>query len=174
MVRKRKSNRMLRAKPFELGAEYDSANEFKPMVPPVGSTVEQEKEFYRERYRRYTGKWRENNKEKYNAYMREYRAKNHDQALALDAKSQLKRRYGLTPEQFESLLNSQDLSCAICGTTKNGGGAHRMCVDHDHETGNVRGLLCHRCNRALGLFGDSETLLQSAIDYLNGVKNGRT
>lgn len=77
----------------------------------------------------------------------------------------LRYLYGLTTEEFETLLHKQNGRCAICGTDKPGGKG-QMAVDHDHATGKVRGLLCSSCNMALGIFGDSETLLVKALAYL--------
>lgn len=78
-------------------------------------------------------------------------------------------RYGLTPSQYDDLLASQDGCCAICGDPPDPNGvraASRLHVDHCHETGRVRGLLCVRCNPALGLFHDRPGLLRAAADYL--------
>ena len=80
------------------------------------------------------------------------------------------RRYGITPEQFDELLASQAGRCAICGETPDpdGKGAYsRLHIDHCHETGLVRGLLCGRCNAALGHFRDDPGRLAAAINYLN-------
>lgn len=74
-------------------------------------------------------------------------------------------KYGLTLEQYEQMLVKQGGVCAICGTDKNSGG-HMLVVDHDHETEKVRGLLCHKCNRAIGLLGDNIDLLKRAAEYL--------
>ena len=81
----------------------------------------------------------------------------------------LKRQYGLTFEEFDTMLSSQDNACAICGTkqpSKNRGRTRRFHVDHDHETGKVRGLLCKSCNIALGEIGDNIHTLKSMIEYL--------
>jgi hypothetical protein len=76
----------------------------------------------------------------------------------------LKRIYGLTKEQYEALLLKQDGKCAIClGPPTKG---KRLCVDHDHKTGLVRGLLCHDCNIAIGKFKESEEIVQRASLYL--------
>ncbi len=76
----------------------------------------------------------------------------------------LRRLYGLDPEDFQRILRSQAGRCAVCGTTTPAGkGWH---VDHDHETGTVRGVLCTRCNCLLGHAKDSVTTLRSAIAYL--------
>jgi len=56
--------------------------------------------------------------------------------------------------------------CAICGKPEATARTKRLCVDHCHETGKVRGLLCSHCNRAIGLLGDSCAILASAITYL--------
>ena len=78
----------------------------------------------------------------------------------------LKRHYGLTTHEFNRLNDLQKGCCAICGkenwTQKSG----RLCVDHDHDTGKVRGLLCQQCNVGLGSFEDSPSFLEGAIAYL--------
>lgn len=74
--------------------------------------------------------------------------------------------YGLTPEDYYSLLDKQGGACAICrGQCKTG---KKLAVDHDHETGKVRGLLCTRCNVALGMFQDDMDRMAKAIAYLKG------
>jgi len=75
------------------------------------------------------------------------------------------RNYRLTSQEYLQMLADQDFSCAICecnitGTDK------VLCVDHDHKTGQIRGLLCGSCNRALGMFKDSINNLSNAIKYL--------
>jgi hypothetical protein len=74
-------------------------------------------------------------------------------------------RYGVTPEQFDQMLADQGGECAICGTDVPGGrgGFH---VDHNHDSGAVRGLLCHACNVGIGHLGDSTTRLEAALAYL--------
>lgn len=72
--------------------------------------------------------------------------------------------YGLTVEQLGALEVSQDNRCAICRDLPLEG--FSLCVDHCHITGHVRGLLCIRCNRAIGLLRDDPRLLASAIVYL--------
>jgi hypothetical protein len=80
-------------------------------------------------------------------------------------KSRLLREYGLSSESFAELLESQGGGCAICDAEVNARDRY-MCVDHDHESGQRRGLLCVRCNWALGYFRDSVDLLKKAITYL--------
>lgn len=69
---------------------------------------------------------------------------------------------------YENLLEKQNNACAICGITVEENGK-KLVVDHNHETLQVRGLLCHYCNSGLGFFKDSPTRLSIAIEYL--VKN---
>ncbi len=78
----------------------------------------------------------------------------------LNNKYKLKFRYGLTLEQFQEIANSQMGRCAICNSKK------KLNVDHCHVKKNVRGLLCHHCNLALGHFKDNIKFLAKAIQYL--------
>lgn len=71
-------------------------------------------------------------------------------------------QHGLTPESYAAMLERQGGACAIC----RGGFGTKTCIDHDHTTGAVRGLLCHSCNVALGHFRDDPELLANAIAYL--------
>lgn len=83
----------------------------------------------------------------------------------------LKRNYGITLLDYQQMLEQQGHRCAICnGEGFVMKGCHRMklVVDHCHKTGVVRGLLCHNCNRALGLLKDSTDSLKSATRYLEG------
>lgn len=73
--------------------------------------------------------------------------------------------YGLTPEDYDKLLASQNGVCAICGA-KEALNGYKLYVDHDHATGKVRGLLCHHCNIALGALRDNPTLLRKAAKYI--------
>lgn len=79
--------------------------------------------------------------------------------------------YGMTIEDYDRLAESQNHVCAICGGVNPEHGRYgtqfRLAVDHNHKTGAVRGLLCNRCNRALGLIKDDPALLKSALDYLS-------
>ena len=79
--------------------------------------------------------------------------------------------YGLTIDEIEELIEQQNHLCAICneeGFKMHQGVWTKLCIDHDHITGKVRGALCHNCNRALGLFKDDKQRLLSAISYLEG------
>lgn len=84
-----------------------------------------------------------------------------------ERKRWLRVNYGLSTEDFESLLVAQDFSCAICATAFDPGVRDLTpCVDHSHATGQVRGLLCHTCNLGLGHFRDDPKRLQAARGYL--------
>ncbi len=89
------------------------------------------------------------------------------------------KQYGLTIEQYEQMEEYQDHRCKICGIheSKNAidknGTVRRLAIDHDHNTGQIRGLLCSACNTALGSFKDSVDSLKRAILYLEGSKNSK-
>lgn len=79
--------------------------------------------------------------------------------------SYLKTLYGITLQDYQNILRNQKYSCAICFSEKNDLGRY-FSVDHCHNTKQVRGLLCNRCNRAIGLLKDDISLLRNAIKYL--------
>jgi hypothetical protein len=83
---------------------------------------------------------------------------------------QLQYSYGITIDDYEDMLKSQDYKCEICGDVFGDGQYNGPCVDHDHSTGAVRGLLCHACNHGLGKFKDSVIKLSKAIIYLDNHK----
>jgi hypothetical protein len=72
-----------------------------------------------------------------------------------------KTKYGITPEEYSTMHASQNGNCAIC--EKN---FETLCVDHDHDTGRVRGLLCQSCNKFIGLAFEDISILNASIDYL--------
>jgi hypothetical protein len=76
--------------------------------------------------------------------------------------------YGLSLQDYDDLLASQDGCCKICKTTDPRGQskAGRFYVDHNHTTGKVRGLLCNDCNTAIGLLKDSPKTVAKALEYL--------
>lgn len=76
----------------------------------------------------------------------------------------LRRTYKLSAAQYDAMLNQQDGACAIC---KKKSTTRRLAVDHDHATGAVRGLLCSRCNTAVGLLEDDITRAIEAARYLH-------
>jgi hypothetical protein len=78
-----------------------------------------------------------------------------DQKCSVERDRQLMRLYGMTREDYNALLVKQEGRCALCGqpeTAKRWGKPMTLAVDHDHETKEIRGLLCSRCNRSLGFY----------------------
>lgn len=89
--------------------------------------------------------WRKNNKEKDKKSKAVYRNNNKDKKRNWE----FKKRYGITLEDYNQMLDTQNGVCAICGKPPK---KNRLAVDHNHITGKVRGLLCATCNKVLGLF----------------------
>ena len=80
-----------------------------------------------------------------------------------DRKSHLKRKFGLTLEDYDRMLADQGGGCAVCGDPPGKSALH---VDHCHESGRVRGLLCFRCNSAIGNLRDDPAIVAAALAYL--------
>lgn len=98
-------------------------------------------------------------------YKREWLRQNRDRVY----EGQIKKRYGITLAEYDSLSLRQNGACAICGGISKRRRIElfrSLSVDHDHETGRVRGLLCDRCNLGLGQFRHSTELLTLAMMYL--------
>ena len=93
----------------------------------------------------------------------EYRPPNYTGIEKYDAL--IRRKYGITKEQYDKLLQQQGGGCAICGRTEEPDG-RKLSIDHDHNTGDVRGILCNNCNNGLGSFGDDIEGMHKAINYL--------
>jgi hypothetical protein len=81
----------------------------------------------------------------------------------------LGRNYGITAEEYDVLLEAQNGRCALCRDVPSN---RRLHVDHNHITGKIRGLLCHKCNIALGMFRDNPRVIAQALVYLedDGIK----
>jgi hypothetical protein len=77
----------------------------------------------------------------------------------------LKRKYGITIAEYDRMFEEQNGVCAICGEPRPE--ERTLHIDHDHQTGVIRGLLCFRCNNALGDFREEYELFQRAADYLD-------
>ena len=107
--------------------------------------------------------YRKNNPEK----IKEWAKRNPEKIKAKSRKQDLKRNHNITQKEYEMLLNSQDGKCAICHTDRpNCRNVEHLSVDHDHETGRIRGLLCQNCNLGIGHLKDNTTILESALFYL--------
>ena len=94
-------------------------------------------------------------------YLQRVKSGGSDRALDL----YLRRRYNITLEKYLALLTEQKHKCAVCGISQSSEG-RRFCVDHSHETGIVRGILCQPCNTSLGLLKENRVSLKNMISYL--------
>jgi hypothetical protein len=123
---------------------------------------------YRERNRALldsrAAEYRDANRETLAQKAREYHWNNREIVLARMRAADLARTYGLSREQYDAMLADQGGGCALCGRKP---GRRELAVDHDHQTGQVRGLLCSSCNGALGVLGDSREGLLRALAYLD-------
>ena len=117
--------------------------------------------------------WRVGNKEKRNEYARKWHAKTRAENPAKYREKTrrhiLKRKYGITPEDYDRMLAEQGGHCALCSKTESDEKHGRLNIDHCHTTGKVRGLLCTPHNRALGTLGDNEEGIARALKYIQGI-----
>lgn len=112
-------------------------------------------------------RWAAANRGRVRAAAAAYRERHPDRVERTQRDSKFRTKYGITLDQYEEMLEAQDGHCAICPATTPGRANRKyLYVDHDHETGKVRGLLCGNCNDGLGRFIDDIDLLASAIMYL--------
>ena len=129
--------------------------------------------------------WRSSNKDRIAEYQKEWRTRNATQVAEYQKAYQegyksredvqfktwmrnLHRNYSMTPECFNKLWQEQSGKCLICGIglMPKGRSSASACVDHNHETGAVRGLLCRGCNHGIGCLKDSPDVLRKALQYL--------
>lgn len=115
-----------------------------------------------EKHRENGREWYVINKEYKKAQNKEWRENNISKFRNIN----LKRRFGITLEEYDSILNKQKDCCAICGIHKDEF-SYQMVVDHSHTTGKVRGVLCRKCNLGIGHLNDDISLLEKSIEYLN-------
>lgn len=108
--------------------------------------------------------WRLNNTEKSRNNARRYQKENPNKVLGWHLK-----KYNMTVDDYNSLLQKQKGVCAICKSKARGmqHKKNRLCVDHDHSDNTIRGLLCGSCNVGIGHFKHSKVLLKKAIKYLD-------
>lgn len=98
-----------------------------------------------------------------------YVVKNREKLQQYEFARGLRRNYGITVEQYNTMFATQEGKCAMCGMHQTEF-KRRLHVDHCHTSGEIRALLCTRCNPLIGYAGESVESLQKAIDYLNKFK----
>jgi hypothetical protein len=130
-------------------------------------------------------RWREENKPQINAYQKQWRERNAEQVSKYQREYQaeynslediqfktwvrnLHKNYKITPLIFNEMWNNQCGKCAICKQLMEPRGRKKSAatVDHNHDTGKVRGLLCRGCNHGIGNLKDDPEVLRSAFEYL--------
>ena len=107
-------------------------------------------------------RWREANPERYASYRRQYAARPERKRAMRDL--YYRRTFGISADDFDALLAQQGGGCAICG--KQPERAASLHLDHCHDTGAIRGILCLSCNQGLGKFREDADLLDAAARYL--------
>ncbi len=115
----------------------------------------------REKRNAYMRLWKKNNAEKHRKWSLDYHKKNRDRRIENQRRYLLKKKFNLTPEDYERMLKEQNGGCKICN--KKESGKYRFHIDHCHKTGAIRGLLCSNCNTVLGFY---ETRLEKIKDKL--------
>lgn len=108
-------------------------------------------------------RWQQANRERHLEYLRKRRQR--PEVKAREREGHLRRKFGLTTEQYEAMLDEQDGVCFLCRRPPREGVS--LHVDHHHGTNAVRRLLCFECNGGLGQFRDDPELLRRAADYLD-------
>ena len=114
-------------------------------------------------------KWQKDNKEKSSEKVKRWNRNNPDKIR----EASLQSKYGISSEKYNEMYGQQNGLCYICHqpeTLKYRGEPRRLSVDHNHETGSVRALLCDACNRGIGNFKDNIELLDNAKKYLENFK----
>jgi hypothetical protein len=127
---------------------------------------EQKKKYrieHREKYKKYLKKYRDEHKEKSIKTSKEYYYSHKEQILEYKRKykKDIYRPYNMTIDDYKEMYINQLGNCLVCGKHKD-----KLCVDHDHKTGEVRGLLCSRCNSGLAYIDDL-LFLENALKYVN-------
>ena len=143
---------------------------------------EENKEYYKE----YKRKYYQGHKEKHKKYKQQYYKKNkkrisesvkkYRQEHTKEAReNNIRNNYGINGKQYDEIFKKQNGKCAIClkleQVKHKSGTLSQLSIDHDHKTGKTRGLLCRRCNTALGLLQDDLLLLKQAVKYLESFIN---
>jgi hypothetical protein len=118
--------------------------------------------FNKEEMKVYNKKYRKTNKTKLDDRKKKWTLANKEKIAAYH----LKRTYGLSVEDYNSMLKIQKYKCATCGILDKDTQMGKLFVDHCHKTGSIRGLLCSKCNSALGLVNENIEILTNLISYI--------
>lgn len=129
---------------------------------PVQTFSEESKKKRREYNKQWHIQKRSNNSE-YQNYRKEYYVNNKEAFKAKVKDCHLKRQFGISWKEYQVMFEMQNGLCVLCERKENN---RMLSVDHNHETGEVRGLLCGDCNRGLGLFKDNPKVLLKAAEYV--------
>ena len=134
------------------------------------------REAHREELREYNAKYNEEHKEERRKYVLAHREEKLKYARKYNLEHReekrghkLKRRFGLSQEDYDRMFAFQGGVCAICGSPPNG---RALAVDHGHDSGSIRSLLCSSCNQGLGYFKDNPNLLRVAAEYIELYREG--
>lgn len=136
----------------------------------------------KEKRNAYLAGWRERNRAKIRSYSSEWKASDPERQRRYRKRSQttirnakLRQKYGSTLLAYNQLLEEQGGVCAICGSAESirstVGEIRALCLDHNHKSGEPRGLVCSRCNTMLGMVNESRDTLLSAVAYLDRWSN---
>lgn len=106
-------------------------------------------------------------KEKKFYNIKEIKEKEKERKVLRDLNSSMKKQYNITLSEYNRLFDHQLGKCYICGKEQE---KKRLAIDHDHKTGKLRGLLCHKCNMGIGMFNEDVSLLINAINYINNTE----
>jgi hypothetical protein len=138
--------------------------------------TERNKEIIKKKNQEYSKKtrsrakaWLEEDRKMNPERYRNYAAKYHELNAEIRTTIKIIKKYGLSLEEYKKMVNDCDNRCSICKDYEKSlfqGKIRRLCLDHCHETGKIRGLVCFSCNIGLGKFEDNIHRLQAAIDYL--------
>lgn len=120
----------------------------------------------------YKKEWNSKNKKKICGYSDKWRDRNPEKVKAQDRAHHLRTEYGLTVEMYNKMSSDQNGECSVCGKVPMGKRGYKVLhVDHCHSSGKVRGLLCGKCNTALGSLQEDENIIKNLLNYVIKFKN---
>lgn len=137
----------------------------------MAATYEDRKEYYKQYYKdnkvrilKTVKEYQIKNQEKYKHYSKKYEETNRERRRLQQRNNRYLRMFGISAVEYDEIFKSQNYSCKICKTTE-----ADFNLDHNHKTNKIRGILCKTCNMALGLFYDNIEILEASIKYLKEV-----